>query len=546
MSQILNIFRKDARHHWPEILVSWAMVAIYIWNQPRKWADQTVGIRFIDRLLDFLPVLLVLSWAFLVARLVQSESLVGDRQFWITRPYAWHKLLAAKFLGVLALINLPLFIGQIVLLKLAHFPIMRSLWGLVEIHLMFVGVFLAGALALAAVTSSIGQAALALLILVVLILGMAWLDSLVPNASASNDTDGIQALIYFACCITVVLMQYRYRRTSLSRLVILSTIVLIVLILVLTPYEAIFRRNYPLPTKDHPLPAKFTLDRSLSFAHEEKESSRWIPDEISLELPFQVTDLDAKSFVQIEAMRLDLELTGGRHWTSHWRSLSNVIFYSRTRTWPSISMETKFYDGIKNTPVKARVSLGMRSFLLGAASAVTVAGDRTSLPENTRCVDNLTENWLQCFSALRQPKPIVIMAELPNPECRVSERATAEEPWARVPAAYYDLGLDTSPDFDLSPIQNFSIGLSKYYFYEDHEIRLPVCSGTRLLVSKPELQYAVREEIDLGEITLANYHPTFPRKIIPPLKRPQQAPSDSLSQNFTPEVAPAKMRIAVD
>lgn len=546
MSQILNIFQKDARHHWIEVLVSWAMIAIYVWDQPRKWSSQTTSIRFIDGLLNFLPVLLVLSWAFLVARLVQSESLVGDRQFWITRPYTWYKLLAAKFLAILALINLPLLISQILLLKLAHFPIIHSVWGLVEIHLMFVGVFLAGALALAVVTSSIGQAALALLMLVVLILGMAWLDSLVPNAAASSDTDGVQAIVYFACCITVVLVQYRYRRTLLSRLVIVSTIVLIVLILVLAPYEAMFQRNYPLPTKDHPLPAKFTFDRSLSFAHEEKEPSRWITDETSLELPFQVTDLDAKSFVQIEAMRLDLELPGGRHWTSHWRSLSNVIFYGRTRTWPSISVETKFYEGIKNTAVKARVSLGMRSFWLGAPSTVSVAGDRTSLPENTHCVDNLTENWLQCFSALRRPKPIVIMAELPNSECPVSDRATAEEPWAELPAAYYDLGLDTSPDFDLSPIENFSIGLSKFYFYEDHEIRLPVCSGTRLLLSKPNLQYAVRDELDLGEITLANYHPTFPRKIIPPAKKRPQAPTDSLSQNFTPEIVPSKTKMAAD
>ena len=546
MSQILNIFQKDARHHWPEVLVAWAIIAIYIWDQPRKWADQTFGIRFIDGLLNMLPVLLILSWAFLITRLIQSETLVGDRQFWITRPYRWHGLLAAKLLSILGFIDLPLFIGQIVLLKLAHFPIMRSMWGLVEIHLMFVAFLLAGALALAVVTPSVGQTALALLLLVVLILGMAWLNSLVPNAAASSDTDGLQAILYLACCGTLVLVQYKYRRILLARLVIVCTIVLITLVFALAPYEALFRRDYPLPTKDHPLPAKLTFDRSLSFAHEGKEPSRWMSDETSLELPFQITDMDHESLVQLEAMRLDLELPGGKHWTSHWHSLSNVISYGRTRTWPSISIETKFYEGIKNKAVIARVFLGMRSFRLGVTSAVTVAGDRTSLPGNTRCVDNLTENWLQCFSALRRPKPIVIMAELPNSDCPVSDQATAAEPWANVPAAYYDLGLDTGPDSDISPIQDFSIGLSKFYYYEDHEIRLPVCSGTRLLVSKPELQYAVRDEMDLGEIMLVNYHPTFPRKIIPPAHRPLKAPSDSLSENFAPEVMPSKTKIAAD
>ncbi len=545
MSQILHIFRKDAGHHWPEILMSWALTAVFVWNQPRKWSDQSIDIRFIAGLLNFLPALLILSWAFLVVRLVQSESLVGDRQFWITRPYVWHKLLAAKLLSVLAFIHIPLFIGQIVLLKLGQFPVVSSLWGLVQIHLMFALFFLSGAMAIAVITSGMGQASLTLLILFVLILGIAGISSLVPNSGMSDDLDGVQAILYIVSCITVILVQYTHRKTLLSRLVLLGTVVVIVFVLVLAPYETIIRHKYPLPTKDHPLPAKFTFDRALSFAHEERQSSRWVEDEISLELPFQVAGLDTHALVQIQAIRLDLELPDGKRWTSHWHSLSNVISNGRSRTWPSIGIEAKFYKGIKDTPVKAHVSLGMRSFRLGAATPVTVAGNRTSLPGNAQCVDKLSENWLQCFSALKRPKPVFIAAEVPNSECRVSKEAASEESWAASPAIYYDLESDTGPDFDLSPVQDFSVGLSRFYAFEDHEIRLPVCSGTRLLVSKPQLQYAVRDEIDLGEITLANYHPTYPRKIIPPAQRPARgAPSDTLSYSFAPKLAPAKLKYA--
>src|SRR6266478_5805714 len=155
MSQILHIFRKDARHHWPEILLSWVLVAVYVWDQPRKWANQTIHIRYIVGLLNILPALMILSWAFLIARVVQGESLVGDRQFWITRPYEWHKL--------------------------------------------FVAIFLAGALAVAVVTSGIGQASLALLILFLMILGIAGISSLVPNSGVSNDADGVQGILYIVC-----------------------------------------------------------------------------------------------------------------------------------------------------------------------------------------------------------------------------------------------------------------------------------------------------------------------------------------------------------
>jgi hypothetical protein len=75
----------------------------------------------------------------------------------------------------------------------------------------------------------------------------------------------------------------------------------------------------------------------------------------------------------------------------------------------------------------------------------------------------------------------------------------------------------------------------RYYFFEDHDIRLPVCSGTRLLVSMPEFQYTVRDEIDLGNIALANYHPTYPRKVIPPAQKfSPENPANKLSWNFDP------------
>src|SRR5216684_8215741 len=454
MSQILHIFRKDAGHHWPEILMSWALTAVFVWNQPRKWSDQSIDIRFIAGLLNFLPALLILSWAFLVVRLVQSESLVGDRQFWITRPYVWHKLLAAKLLSVLAFIHIPLFIGQIVLLKLGQFPVVSSLWGLVQIHLMFALFFLSGAMAIAVITSGMGQASLTLLILFVLILGIAGISSLVPNSGMSDDLDGVQALLFLATSLTVIMIQYIYRKALLARLSIAGAFLAGVVILVLTPYEFIIRHNYPLPTKDHPLPANISFDRTLSFAYEGKQEPRWFGHEIEIEVPFQVQGLGDKSVVQLHAVKLDLVLPGGQPWTSHWHSLSGAISYGRTRVWPSIRIEKKFYDSIKDTPVQAEVSLLFRFFHLGAATSITVTGDRTLLPGNTRCLDDESANWLHCFSALKRPKPVFIMAELPNSECRVTKEATAQESWAASPATYWDLESDNGAEFDLSPIQD--------------------------------------------------------------------------------------------
>src|SRR5260370_13493336 len=202
MTQILHIFRKDARRHWPEILVSLVLIAVFVWYQPRKWTGQAISIRFVAGLLNILPALLVLSWAFLIARLVQGELLVGDRQFWITRPYDWYKLLASKLLSILVFIHLPLLIGQIELLRMGNFPLVSSLWGLVQIHFMFFLVFELATLALAAVTSGIGQAALALLIVFLVFLGIPGISSLVPNSGISHDMYAFQALLFLAPSLT--------------------------------------------------------------------------------------------------------------------------------------------------------------------------------------------------------------------------------------------------------------------------------------------------------------------------------------------------------
>src|SRR5207249_4073654 len=121
-NQTLNIFWKDVRQHRWEIVLSVAIIVAYAWREVRQ--SRLQGVMVYDSsffLLQWLGLLVVVGWAFLIVRSVQAECLVGDRQFWVTRPYEWKKLLAAKLLFVLAFVNVPLLILQIFLLLKAGF-----------------------------------------------------------------------------------------------------------------------------------------------------------------------------------------------------------------------------------------------------------------------------------------------------------------------------------------------------------------------------------------------------------------------------------------
>jgi hypothetical protein len=535
LSLIPHIFRKDARHHWPEILISLLLLITFAIEQPRNWTGQPLEGRFLSGLLNALPILIVLAWAFLVVRLVQGESLIGDRQFWITRPYQWHKLVAAKLLSILLFIHLPLFITQLSLLKIANFPVASSIPGLLYVQLLFVFAIVLPSITIGTITSGIGQASLALLAVLLLMLGIVLLSTVMPDMDFATDaTDTLQGVIYPCASVTAILVQYIYRKALLSRLVVAGAAVSIFLVIVLAPYGKLISRDFPLATKAHPLPAHFTLDRSLSFGHAQGQEVNFFGDEVELEIPFQVAELPDKTIIQARAIKLDLDLPSGEHWTSHWHSVYHSLSPGRTRDWPSIGMKRAVFNRFKNGPVRAHASLGFNIFRLGPGTQVFLAGDRLNLPGGARCLNELSQSWLKCFAALKQPTPLFVMAELPSAACPVSQEATTE-PWAASPAIFASLSGDSTPGLDFTPIQQFNISLTRFYVFEDHEIRLPICAGTALFVSKPEFLYSVRDEIDLGDLALLNYVPSYPRKIVPPIQRHAPgAPSDTLSWNLPP------------
>jgi hypothetical protein len=172
--QIVAIFAKDARRFWLEIMVCVALLVALVLVYPSTWRvaafpDGIGRIRFFGGegptgiLAGFLVILIPIAWLVLIARVIHCERLVGDTQFWLTRPYDWRKLLGSKLLYLAAFLYAPFLVAQCVLLREGGFHPLHYLGGLLFNLLLLTAVGVLPFAALATITTGFGRLMLVLL-----------------------------------------------------------------------------------------------------------------------------------------------------------------------------------------------------------------------------------------------------------------------------------------------------------------------------------------------------------------------------------------------
>jgi hypothetical protein len=173
-------------------------------------------------------------WSLVIA-VIHEDKLPGDRQYWLTRPYSWKELLAAKALFVVAFINLPLFVWHGVAFAAVGIPLGEHLPTLLWRQVFFSAFYILPVAALAAITRSLGQVILTAL---VGLLPAAFLDLFLVARLRINWV-GMESLMTAAIAATlfvgvmaILVLQYSRRETRLSRVVagaVALSLVLVVL-----------------------------------------------------------------------------------------------------------------------------------------------------------------------------------------------------------------------------------------------------------------------------------------------------------------------------
>jgi hypothetical protein len=508
MNQIFNIFKKDILHYWRESAGSIALLAAFARYDVRSWANQGLGAYDAGTFLlhsifspGLIDALLPLSWAFVIVRVIQGESLVGDRQFWVTRPYEWKKLLVAKVIFILVVINLPLLITDIFLLARAGFPPTHYIVGLLWMQAM-IGLLTLLIAALAAVTATVVQFGLALLVVVLYLVGMGSLSGQIPSSSFSSSIgDAVQTVLLIVTPLAVILLQYSRRKTAKSRLLIVGFAAVLLLILVATPYRTVVAHQYPRLQAGQQPPMQLALmppDKQTdgSVSADEKE--------VQIQIPFTVSGIADDSIVTVSGVMVAIDAPDGLHWNSGWRSPGWSLFHENKAAPISFTLKKKLFERIESSPVRANISLALTVSRDQNRREFVVPQGEFAMPDVGFCFAGGLgyEPDIECRSALRTPSSLLVTYDISQTSCPGMEGQARAKP-GELSRDWHSHSDSGPAEFGISPVKAVRFGTVSNA--SNARAIAGFCPGTHVVLSNPELVQRNRIELELNDLHLSNY-----------------------------------------
>ncbi len=470
MKQILHIFAKDARHFLPEILVSVAITAAFAWVYPSQWLrprymSAVAGGDFLlnsTLLASCLTLLVPVSWWLLISRVIHAETLVGDCQFWITRPYDWKKLFAAKALFLFCFLYLPLFLAQCFVLVRAGFFPLGYLPGVLFNLFLISTILVLPLLALAAVTSSFARMTLAILGILLCFIAVSALSSALDGISISDPLPDHLTLPLLLCgLLAIVLLQYFARRTWLARILVIALVVVIWTGPSLIPNDVRILRAYPRTNNTQPpslqLPAQNSLDQPIAYR---ARSPKWI----ELVLPLQISGIADGYAWSAENVRVSIDGPQGFVWSSPWQAVyTNRSLPGQPDFTIHFEVERAIFEQLKSTPVTLHLTFAWTQLRSGPVQRIDMPTHDFVVPGFGICSPDI--NWgaprsqidgITCRYALRQPRLTYVDTRWSEDSCSGTLTAAG----GGIEGSGWTGGLDTDPaEFSIAGVSTGQLPL---------------------------------------------------------------------------------------
>jgi hypothetical protein len=525
MDQILHIFKKDARRHWPEILISLALLSLFTRHELHPWEHSREASSFSRFFLAFwggyITPTLVIFWAFLIVRVIQDESLVGDRQWWITKPYEWWNLFLAKVLFFLVFICVPLFHVQLFLLEKLHFPVLGNLWRVLLMDLgIFFSLFLFVAI-LACLTKNFGQALLTVAVIVVAGIGLAWLgsrfDSGEDGKSQPAIVDHFQNLLFWGSILAVPVYQFSQRRRWKSLGLFAGAFAFNMLLGVVVPSSKTTETKYPVAQQPQ---ASLKIGvRPIPETTGKSSTNGWFDPtpNIYLSIPVSVAGVAPSSVVVVDLLKLTTDSPQNSRWSRGWK-------YEHADLWPedqlrylTYEIDRKEYEKVKAVPMNIHLELALSEYQESDSRTLRVSSENFVDPSLGICrIGPPRTEWLECLIAFRE-SGFIVTVDPRNSPCPKDED-TGELSTEATSHAWQLQNASAFPFYGYSPIVNYTIFFRPASLMNDlvktTKLRIPpvlLCPGTEIRLSKPVLTHEWRIKLEIPNVRLQDLATPYSR-----------------------------------
>ncbi len=390
MPQSIHILLKDARRCRLYIAIVVGMTAMLAWLTP-NWVP-FYGVRSFsaERTVDFLHILLPLAWWFTIVQLIHGESLVGERQFWLTRPYSWKSLLTAKILFCLVALMLPFLISDCIILSREGFSPAGAIPDLLWRQCVIAGVLMLPPFVLAALTRDMRQFVVAFLVIFIALIVPGTLMPGHPSVWAFNALDQTThsaarawidewggVILYTASCFGFLLWLYARRQAFPIRAIL---VVLYAANLVSSAWPA--KSIAPAAFKQTAAPNGPSPEIGVLFAPErgrlDPGLNANVSDKTQVDIPIRLAGRN-RDLLECQLAAISLTPENGEAWSSAWTGFFSVT--TRTRDdWIELYLERPLYQRLSRGTVKLDAVFGVIVYETQTSATLRVGDGLTKVP----------------------------------------------------------------------------------------------------------------------------------------------------------------------
>jgi hypothetical protein len=402
MTQTFHIFRKDVMHQWRDLVMYAVLLVAFAVVIPQSWMGAANPNPMLAILAVLLKVWIPIMWLVIIARLVHDECLVGDQQFWVTRPYSRASLLGAKLLFVAVCVVVPFMAMQWALLLQAGLNPVLAMGGQLKTLAYFVLIVLLPFLVVAAVTRTLASTFMTLL--GVVIVWAAVLALFVGGAGPRTSSPYIfetSAVVFGGVLVAVLVYQYASRDTTRARMTLIAVALVFLLwtccfsnMWFVGPINFLIQQHYPVQAGS---PLKLVFDGSSDPNVQDRGLPRSGP--FAFDLPAKLEGMEPAARLRDASVMYSID-GPNYHYVSPWQPV--VVSESGL----SVVMSRKAFEPVHGVPVHMHMMLGAERLMPDAPEVVT-ATDRFKAPNGGQCTldTGMTKDNLICRYAFEGPLP---------------------------------------------------------------------------------------------------------------------------------------------